>query len=369
MSTVLVYVADQDPSTTSSKGILNATRLLIREMARVAAPPGFRVVVLVAEGNHSLFAPSSPPAWMEVDALPGPARGGGLARLRCDHVEVLRAARRHGARVVHFPKGWIPWRKPGGLRYLATLHDAIPEYYDRHYPGWQPWLKRAYFRWNLRHSLRRSDRVLTDSEASRVDLQNLAPASARRLQVVYLGPGLDPAPPAAERSGLLVLGSRQPHKATRLTLALLAANPLGRAGEPVRVAGLAGWPAEWGTPPALPGLEWLGKISDEALAREYARTRALVLLSEIEGFGLPALEAVLSGAAVCYRDVSSVGEIMRGAPGGWDGRDEASFPAALDQALQAPSGDWAAVRTRMESECSWDGAAGRVLQAYRDLLV
>ena len=368
MSTVLVYVADQDPVTTSSKGILNATRLLIRELARAKANPGFRVVVLAAEGNRALFAPPTLPGWMEVDALPGPARGGGLARLRSDHVEVLTAARRHGARLVHFPKGWIPWRKPSGLRYLATVHDAIPEYYDRHYPGWQPWLKRAYFRWNLRHSLRQADRVLTDSEASRGELQALVPAAAIRMQVIYLGPGLDPAPPSPVRDSLLVLGSRQPHKATRRTLEMLATHPLVRGGEPVRVAGLTGWPGEWGAAPVLPGLTWLGRIPDEALAAEYARARALILLSEIEGFGLPALEAVLSGAAVCYRDVSSVGELLQGAPGGWDGRDTASFQAALDQALRAPSSAWAAVRGRLDRECRWSVAAEGVLQAYRDLL-
>lgn len=300
---------------------------------------------------------------------PAPPRGKGLRRLWCDHVDVLRSARRQGARLIHFPKGWVPVRKPAGLRFLATIHDAIPEYCAAHHPAGTSRLKRAYFAWALRHSLDKADLIVTVSEASRAHLVSIVPEAGGKTRSVWNGPGIALAPGGAVRDSLLVLGSRQPHKAVRLTLRMLSTWLARTPGAPVlRITGLAGWPEEWGKAPALPGAVWLGRISDDHLACEYARAKALVLLSEIEGFGLPALEAVLSGAAVCYRNVSSVGELMRGAPGAWDGRDEEGFHRALHEALTAPPEAWAAVRDRLARDARWDRAATTMLGLYAQML-
>ena len=271
--------------------------------------------------------------------------------------------------MIHFPKGWVPLRKPPGLRFLATIHDAIPEYCAVHHPGGTSRLKRAYFAWALRHSLNKADLIVTDSDASRDHLASISPAAAGKMRTVWLGPGISILPGNVGRDSLLVLGSRQPHKAIRQTLRMLSGWMARTPGSPaLRITGLSGWPAEWGSAPALPGAVWLGRVPDDQLAREYARAKALVLLSEIEGFGLPALEAVLSGAAVCYRNVSSVGELMQGAPGAWDGRDEEGFHRALHEALAAPPAAWAAVRERLARDARWDQTAATMLGLYAQML-
>jgi len=171
-----------------------------------------------------------------------------------------------------------------------------------------------------------------------------------------------------KREGLLVLGSKKPHKATAETLRLLASwNARQQQPLPVRVTGLTAWPAEWPPPPEGRHIHWLGRVSDEQLADEYANTRALVLLSVIEGFGLPALEAILSGATVCYRNVSSVGEIMDGAPGGWDGRTAQGFDASLDAALAMPEETRRALAERLRASCRWDTLAQQTLAEYSRL--
>ncbi|MFO1531858.1 MAG: glycosyltransferase [Kiritimatiellia bacterium] len=353
---------------TSSLGILNYSRRLIREFSGMP-DPGFNLVILVSGGNRDLFVSPPLPPWMSVGELPGPARGTGARRLWCDHVEVLRAARRHQARLIHFPKGWLPFRKPRGMRFMATLHDAIPEYEARHHPGHTRPGKRMYFSWAIRHSLRLADRILTDSDASRAHLSALVPEAAHKIQPLWIGPGISSRPPSGTRDSLLVLGSRQPHKATRQTLHLLAAwSARTPSPPPVRITGLSGWPVEWGPAPILPSATWLGRVSDDQMAGEYGRARALVFLSEIEGFGLPALEAVLAGAAVCYRNVSSVGELMQGAPGGWDGLSDSGFPAALEESLAAPQAVWDQVKSRLARDCRWDLAARKTLDEYRKML-
>ena len=76
-------------------------------------------------------------------------------------------------------------------------------------------------------------------------------------------------------------------------------------------------------------------MEDANLQAAYSSARALVLPSEIEGFGLPALEAYYLGTPVCFVKGTSVEEILAGATGkgafSLESRD--SFFAALDEVL------------------------------------
>lgn len=368
MPTFLYYVADQDPDTTSSLGILNHSRRLLESLASLSNP-GFDLVVLVSEGNRDVFVPATLPEWITVDVLPGPARGTGIRRLWSDHISVLRAMYRHRVTAVHFPKGWVPLWKPRGVRYLATIHDAITEYYTKHYPSWVRWRKRVYFAWALRHALKMADKIITMSDCSRSHLVSVLPAARGKIEVVWQAAGILSSDADKMKEGILVIGSRLPHKATRQTLTLLAKWYAIHPQAPgLRVVGLKAWPEEWGEEPSLPNVTWLGRVSDSQLADEMGRTQVLVFLSEIEGFGLPILEAIYSGAAVCYRNASSMKELMQDAPGAWDGVSDTSFMQAMDEALLSPPDKWRAVKSRLESICRWDVVAQSVLRSYRQLL-
>jgi glycosyltransferase involved in cell wall biosynthesis len=58
---------------------------------------------------------------------------------------------------------------------------------------------------------------------------------------------------------------------------------------------------------------FLGYVDDEALAGLYANARLFVLPSQDEGFGLPALEAMASGAPVIVSDAGALPELIRDA--------------------------------------------------------
>jgi glycosyltransferase involved in cell wall biosynthesis len=51
-------------------------------------------------------------------------------------------------------------------------------------------------------------------------------------------------------------------------------------------------------------------LEEDALQSAYRGARALILPSEIEGFGLPALEAYYLGTPVCFVGGTSVDEVM-----------------------------------------------------------
>ncbi len=368
-----IYALDQDPRCTASLGIYHYTRNLIRALAG-QPDPGFDVRLLLSADNAADLTPPATPPWMTAHVTAG-GFATGLRRLLADHVLGPWLARRQQVAAIHYPKGYIPAWCPPGLRLVATLHDTILEYYARAYPRELTTARRGYFGWLTRHSLRRADRIMTDSVFSRDCLAALVPACADRLAVVYFGPGITPggriripAEPAT-RAGVLVLGSRRPHKATAETLRRLDRYASAKSAPlDVTVTGLPAWPPEWGAKPSRIGMTFLGRLDDDALEDRMAIAKALVLLSEIEGLGLPALESFAAGTPVCYRAGTALQEVLANVPGGWDGRDDASFAAALDAALSMTTSEIARVQARLGERFNWRRAVNDIVKVYRETM-
>jgi glycosyltransferase involved in cell wall biosynthesis len=189
--------------------------------------------------------------------------------------------------------------------------------------------------------------------------------------VIPHGPGWGAMPACGEgaRKGVLVIGSRLPHKATAETLRLLDASARKQNDRlEVTVAGISGWEAQWGAPPREIDVSYVGRVPDAQLCRLMCRSRALVFLSEIEGFGLPLLEAYDAHTPVCYRNTSAPAEVMAGAPGGWDGKSAESFCVALDETLALGRKEIGGIRDRLLSRFNWENAAGRTLHLYAEEL-
>jgi glycosyltransferase involved in cell wall biosynthesis len=77
-----------------------------------------------------------------------------------------------------------------------------------------------------------------------------------------------------------------------------------------------------------------GFVSEQELALRYAAADAAVLLSDYEGFGLPALEAMARGVPVVAGDRPAVNEIVGDAALLVDPRDSGAVAAALDRLLR-----------------------------------
>ncbi|MBU0677414.1 MAG: glycosyltransferase [Verrucomicrobia bacterium] len=363
-----IYCLDQDHSTTSSVGLYNYLKRLIGALSQMP-DPGFEVVLLLSSANRDELVPKSRPAWLSTYICAG-AYGSGLRRLKADHIIVRRLIKELRLEVVHFPKGWLPLVPVHGVRTIATLADTIMHYYAVHYPGFVSVPKLKYFNWATMHTLRNADRIITISKASREALSDLRKECREKTTVTYLGPGLPVRPMTVEKEfDFLVMGSRVPHKATPETLRLLADYSRQKGLEAsVRVAGLSGWPKEWGQEPAGMSIKYLGKVPDEDLVRQMGRARALVFLSYIEGFGLPLIEAYETGTPACYRDSTSLGEIMRGVPGGWDGGDQAGFSRALDEVMEMSRHEIAEIRNRLRNDFNWTRTAEETLEIYAEEL-
>jgi glycosyltransferase involved in cell wall biosynthesis len=79
-----------------------------------------------------------------------------------------------------------------------------------------------------------------------------------------------------------------------------------------------------------------GFVGDAALATRYAAADVAVVLSEYEGFGLPALEAMIRGVPVVTSERPSLGEIFGEAALVVDPHDVPAIAGAVDRVLSEP---------------------------------
>ena len=114
-----------------------------------------------------------------------------------------------------------------------------------------------------------------------------------------------------------------------------------------------------------------GRIDRDELEFLYRRADAVVIPSEYEGFGLPALEAMAVGTPVIVANAGSLPEVVGAAALVVPPRDPVELARAMRSVVAQP-----AVRQRLEiagpqraQEFQWKTAGQALITAYRDALV
>jgi len=200
-----------------------------------------------------------------------------------------------------------------------------------------------------------------------------------RERITVCSEGAPPWSPRAEhpsRGPILFFGTLEPRKNVGTLLRAYAtlleimpdAPPLWLAGGAGEAA--APWLRAIEAPPLAGHVTHLGYIAADRRYDLYIQASMLVLPSYLEGFGLPALEAMTAGVPVIVSTGGALPEVVGDAGPAIAPEDATGFADAMRRYLQDP----AAVRSAVERglvrarQYSWDATARRVLEAYVDAM-
>ena len=241
-----------------------------------------------------------------------------------EQIHVPWVLRRERPDVYHAPHYVLP----AGVRCpsVVTIHDCIHLMFPQYLPNR---LAYAYARAQMWAAVRRSDCILTVSEASKRDILHLFNVPPEKIVVVYnaidshfaVTPSEEAVARVRERYQLnhqfvLYVGNIKPHK--NLVRLIEAFDELRRNGfEHVKLLIIGD---EISKLPSLrravhhyklhKQVRFLGYLSDDQLAILYRLASVFVFPSLYEGFGLPPLEAMASGTPVVTSNVSSLPEVV-----------------------------------------------------------
>lgn len=329
---VLAYLADQNPKLGRSLGISRMTEVVLGSLLKRDD-----VILGAVVSRSSIAAPSGSAQVMKV---PWSTRGRVL-RLLTDNLHPLFTVPSRRPDVWYFPKGFMPRLHGGCEPAVATIHDTIIQYYQDHYPKWRLEAEYSYWAGMLCNTLRHASAVMTVSEHAKGQIEEFIrrhDLPARDIFVTY-EPCLYEKLPQPERPAkadyVLHLGSQEPHKRTTWLIELwIAAIADGRKLPKLHVVGKLPEQVEKLVKESR-DIVYLPFLEDRALISQFSAAKALILPSEVEGFGLPAIEAYYLGTPVCYTLGTSVEEVLAPAhvKGGFDLEDPDSLWVALEQVL------------------------------------
>jgi glycosyltransferase involved in cell wall biosynthesis len=269
------------------------------------------------------------------------------------------------ADVFHGLNQRLPTVRP--RRAITTFHDLFVLTGDYSTPEF-----RRRFAEQARRAAAESERIITVSEFTALQVEQLLGVERSRLRVVHHGVRL-PEPPSAPREKVVLhVGALQKRKnIARLVEAFEALPEDWR----LALAGSAGFGAEEilrgiASSPARERILVLGYVTAQELAGWYARAMILAFPSLDEGFGIPILEAMAAGVPVITSNRSALVEAAGEAallvnPDNLEELGDALARLAKDECLREELKQKGLARAK---NFPWTKAVEKTWDVYRELL-
>ncbi|HUN22911.1 MAG TPA: glycosyltransferase family 1 protein [Anaerolineales bacterium] len=347
-----------------------------------ATHQALEIVLIAPLGTH--YQPSSPVIQLQTVA----SGAGHLGKLRFEQVSVPSLASKIGADILHIPYWAPPLRSR--IPFVVTVHDIIPLMLPEHRGSL---LARLYTSL-VASATSGANAVITDSHASRLDIQQHLHIPREQIQVIHLAVGAEFSTRRGEldwqvrqkyqlpSNYLLYIGGFHRRKNVHRLLEAwtYCAAPIGEFF-PLVIAGklptpdgkffldYAGMAEQFGIADSV---RFLGEFSDAEKPALYRGATGMVFPSSYEGFGLPPLEAMACGVPVITTDKSSLPEVVGSA--GYlvsDPSETRKLAAAMigltvDQALHS---ELRAKGLQQAQKFRWEDTTQKTWQVYNSVLL
>jgi alpha-1,3-rhamnosyl/mannosyltransferase len=376
----------------NGRGYGRYTRELLRRMVAMAPAEEWTFFMdeetaagfdLAASGVRTVVA--------ELGAAPARAAAAGGARTLRDLLRLTAAVHRERPDVFFSPSVYTYFPLPPGLPAVVTIHDTIVERHpELTVPGWRA---RWFWKAKVRLALAQARIVLTVSTWSARELAAVFGLPRARIRVAEAAPSEAFTPGSSEEAGRIAaslgvpagaswfvyVGGFNPHKRVDAIVRAHARSAEGLAEPPhLLLVGLAGRDVFHGNVEAIraavracgtePLVHWTGFVPDEQLRHLHTASLGLILVSEAEGFGLPAVEAAACGSPVIATTRSPLPELLQGAGCFIEPGDEAALAEAMrrlarDESARRAFGEQA---IRRAGTLRWERSAAAALTALRE---
>jgi glycosyltransferase involved in cell wall biosynthesis len=279
-----------------------------------------------------------------------------------------------------------------GVPCIVTFHDIIAETLPK--LVFRSWRSRLFWELKCRLAARRADLVVTVSLASKKGLMRHFGLSEDRVAVISEAPasgfteaagskqadaevlkryGLEPG-----KRYILYVGGISPHKNIDTLIEAFAEVRKETGMEDVHLVLVGDWAGDafYTCYEELCKLvehyrldnavNFTGFVPDADLVHLYTACQAFVLPSYLEGFGLPAVEAMACGAAIVASNAGSLPEVLDGAGELFDPHDVSALAACLKRII----GDSAYQRqlqersSRRALDFSWETSAHQLMDIF-----
>jgi glycosyltransferase involved in cell wall biosynthesis len=355
-------------------GIGTYIRNLVRELARLDQQNEY---VLICRPEDIEFGAGLGANFRAVSETARPYSVGEQIKIPLDLV-------RERAHLLHEPHYVLP--AATRCRTVVTIHDCIHLMFPQYLPGS---LAHLYARTTMWIAVRRSDRILTVSDASKRDILRFFDVPEEKVEVIHNA--IDErflVPPdeaqvdrirqryQLDHPFLLYVGNIKPHKNLERLIEAFGRARAGGMGD-LRLIIIGDELSKY--PPLRQAVHrhrldahvrFLGFQPHDRLAVFYRLARAFVFPSLYEGFGLPPLEAMACGTPVVTSNVSSLPEVAGGAALLVDPYDPASIAdgitrAVTDEPLRTSLIGRGLTRVRA---FSWTTSVAAIHRIYMDVL-
>lgn len=286
------------------------------------------------------------------------------------NLQYRRALRDQNDCVIHGPNYHLPTHYPSRNAAVVTVHDLSTELF----PQWHPGLRVQRMKRALRSAVSRAQLVLVDASSTALELVERFQVPESKVMVIPLGvdPAFSMVPLSSARRYTLCVSTIEPRKNIGTLLSAYRTLPDSLKREyPLLLAGGYGWKSDATHRQIDSGvaegwLVYLGYVSQTELLGLYAGAAVVAYPSLHEGFGLPVLEAMASGCRVVAGNHSSIPEVAGSLACLVNVSDTAELAHALQQALEAPWTEAAAVARRAHaSRFTWEATVARTVASYQ----